>query len=55
VTGTGGETRNAGSNSRTVFSLSSLGFTYMALTGSALRLYFITPEGKIAYNYELNK
>jgi tartrate-resistant acid phosphatase type 5 len=51
VTGTGGSLRPTGSNSHTVFSFSRLGFTYISLSQNMARLYFITSDGEIGYNY----
>jgi tartrate-resistant acid phosphatase type 5 len=52
VTGTGGSLRPAGSNSHTVFSFSRFGFTYVSLSQNIARLYFITSDGEIGYNYQ---
>ena len=56
VTGTGGSVRPAGSNNRTIYSMSTLGFSYFSLTGSTLKLYFITSDGRIGYSFKkINK
>jgi hypothetical protein len=55
VTGTGGEVRPVGINFRTVFSMTSLGFTYMSLSDNLSKLFFITADGKVAYQYEKMK
>ncbi len=53
VTGTGGTSRYVGSNSRTVFSLATPGFTYLSVLPESLTLYFITSDGKIGYHFTI--
>jgi len=55
VTGTGGDPRYIGSNKRTIYSLSTLGFTYLSISGNYVKLNFITADGKIGYRYTKNK
>jgi tartrate-resistant acid phosphatase type 5 len=55
VTGTGGSVRTAGHNSRTVFSISRLGFTYISLSGEKAKLYFISDNAQTAYYFEKTK
>lgn len=55
VTGTGGSIRPTGSNERTVFSLSSLGFTFLSINKSNIKLYFINTEGDVSYFFTKNK
>ena len=52
VTGTGGYPRSIGSNDRTIYSLSSLGFSYFKMSGDTIQMYFITDEGRIGYGYK---
>jgi acid phosphatase len=52
VTGTGGSLREAGENSRTVFSLSQLGFTYISVSRHTLELSFLNTNGELAYYLE---
>ena len=52
VTGTGGYVRAAGANNRTVYSVSELGFTYINVAADTLKLYFITSDGKVGYQYQ---
>jgi len=49
VTGSGGETRKAGKDDNTIFSLSDPGFTFISINGRQLTLYFIDVNGKIVY------
>lgn len=51
VTGTGGNPRPKGTNEQTLFSMSSLGFTYISLSRDKAQLYFITADGLIGYDY----
>ena len=55
VTGTGGVIRREGSNERTVYSISVLGFTYISLSPDNAKLYFITSDGHIGYSFEKSK
>ena len=55
VTGTGGYVRPVDSNNHSVYSLSSLGFTYVSASREKLNLYFITSEAKIAYQLSKQK
>lgn len=55
VTGTGGYVRAIGSNEHTVYSLSSLGFTYISASREKMKLYFITSDGKMAYQLTKQK
>lgn len=55
VTGTGGNPRPVGKNEHTIFSMSSLGFTYIELTPNKSNLYFISAYGEIGYNYVKSK
>jgi len=52
VTGTGGSPRTEGKNERTVYSMSSLGFTYITIKNDSADLYFITADGLIGYSYK---
>ncbi|MDO9152671.1 MAG: metallophosphoesterase [Paludibacter sp.] len=52
VTGTGGLPRTTGKSLNTLFSLTSLGFTYINAHSNFLKLYFITEEGRVAYRFE---
>jgi hypothetical protein len=51
VTGTGGSLRPVEGNSKTVFCLSTLGFTYISVSKKTTQLDFITGDGNIAYSY----
>ena len=55
VTGTSGSIRPTGSNNRTVFSLSSLGFTFLSINKNNIKLYFINTEGNVTYSFTKNK
>ena len=55
VTGTGAYPRSVSSNSRSIFTLSELGFSYFSIYQNSLTLSFVTTDGKIAYSYILNK
>lgn len=55
VTGTGGSLRSIEGNSKTVFCLSALGFTYISVSKKTTELNFITVDGNIAYNYTKTK
>ncbi len=52
VTGTGGYPRAIEGNKRTIFSLSSLGFSYFKMTSDTIQLYFITDDNRIGYGYK---
>ena len=51
VTGTGGSIRPVTGNSRTVFCLSSLGFTDISVSKGTATVRFITCEGDTAYSF----
>jgi tartrate-resistant acid phosphatase type 5 len=55
VTGTAASLRASGHNSRTVFSVSVLGFSYFSVTRGEACLRFITSEGRLAYTYKKKK
>jgi len=55
VTGTGGNPRYISRNKRTIFSISTLGFTYLSISEDSAKLYFITAAGKIGYSYTKKK
>lgn len=55
VTGTGGSVRTIGHNEHTVYSLSSLGFTFVSAYREKMKLYFITADGKMAYQLTKQK
>jgi Calcineurin-like phosphoesterase len=55
VTGTGGSTRPIKGNSKTVFCLSSLGFTCISVSKKTVELDFITGDGAIAYSFSKTK
>lgn len=55
VTGTGGNPRYISRNKRTIYSMSTLGFTYLSISENSVRLYFITSAGKIGYSYTKKK
>ncbi len=53
VTGTsGGNLRTPGHNSRTIFSVSDFGFTYISLSQNMARLCFVTDGGEVRYSFE---
>jgi len=51
ITGTGGWARPEGTNERTIFAMSELGFTYVSLSADSANLYFITADRKVGYSY----
>jgi hypothetical protein len=51
VTGTAGFPTPVFSNSRTIYSMFSLGFTYISLSADSAQLYFITADNNIGYSY----
>jgi hypothetical protein len=55
VTGTGGLVRPVGKNERTIYSMSTLGFSYLMVGTEAVKLFFITSDGKIGYSYNEKK
>jgi tartrate-resistant acid phosphatase type 5 len=55
VTGTGGSTRPIKGNSKTVFCLSTLGFTCISVSKKNTELDFITGDGVIAYSFTKTK
>ena len=55
VTGTGGYVRPVGRNEHTLYSMSNLGFSYLMVGADAVKLFFITTEGKIGYSLTKQK
>jgi len=55
VTGTGSLAWPIMANFRTVFCLSSLGFTYMTITAKTANFQFITEKGETVYSYTKTK
>ena len=51
VTGTGGYARAEGTNERTLFSISEIGFTFVSLSADSANLNFITADRKVGYSY----
>jgi tartrate-resistant acid phosphatase type 5 len=55
VTGTGGAPRPISGNAHTIYSISTLGFTYISLNSLNAKLYFISADGLVDYIYSKSK
>ena len=55
VTGTGGSPRPINGNERTIYCMSSLGFTYVSVSKDEAKLNFITADGFVGYTYAKSK
>jgi len=55
VTGTGGAPRPVSGNTHTIYSISTLGFTYVSLSSVNAKLHFISSDGLVDYTYIKSK